>query len=114
MGKVLFLGLVACALCKWATGQWPWQIFQKSEQSQKEAMARALLGVDRGVKRPSLIQITTTNRSVSQNGNHIRLNFQHSTRNVNQGFFCLIWQLLMGHFSIPADGSDFYLVLRRR
>ena len=54
MGKVLFLGLVACALCKWATGQWPWQIFQKSEQSQKEAMARALLGVDRGATRTDI------------------------------------------------------------
>ena len=54
MGKVLFLGLVACALCKWAIGQWPWQIFQKSEQSQKEAMARALLGVDRGATRTDI------------------------------------------------------------
>lgn len=51
MSKLLFVGLFACVLCKWATGQWPWQIFQKSERSQQEAQARGLLGVDRSATR---------------------------------------------------------------
>ena len=54
MAKLLFLSLLACALCKWATGRWPWQILQKSEQSQKEAQARALLGVDRTATRTDI------------------------------------------------------------
>ncbi len=54
MTRLLFLGLFACTLCKWATGQWPWQFLQKSEQSQKEAQARALLGVDRTATRTDI------------------------------------------------------------
>jgi DnaJ family protein C protein 19 len=54
MSKLLFFGMFACALCKWATGQWPWQLFRKSEQSQKEAMARGLLGVDRNASRTDI------------------------------------------------------------
>ena len=54
MSKLLFLGLFACALCKWATGQWPWQMLQKSERSQKEALARGLLGVDRSASRTDI------------------------------------------------------------
>ena len=54
MGKLIFLGLLACAVCKWTTGLWPWQILQKSEQSQKEAQARALLGVDRSATRTDI------------------------------------------------------------
>jgi len=56
MGKLLFLMLIACAACRQLTGQWPWQILQKSEQSQKEAMARRLLGVDRSASRADIAE----------------------------------------------------------
>jgi hypothetical protein len=54
MGKLLFLGLIACVTCRWLTGRWPWQILQNSERSQKEALARALLGVDRSATRTDI------------------------------------------------------------
>ena len=56
MGKLLVFALLACLACRWATGQWPWQVLQNSEQSQKEAMARRLLGVDRGASRTDIAE----------------------------------------------------------
>ena len=56
MGKLFLLALLACAVCRGLTGQWPWQIFQNSEQSQKEAMARKLLGVDRSASRTDIAE----------------------------------------------------------
>ncbi len=56
MSKLLFVALFICGMCKWATGQWPWQLLQKSERSQKEALARGLLGVDRGATRTDIAE----------------------------------------------------------
>jgi len=56
VGKLFVLALLACAACRWATGQWPWQVLRSSEQSQKEAMARRLLGVDRGASRTDIAE----------------------------------------------------------
>ena len=56
MAKLLFLVLFICGTCKWATGRWPWQILQNSEQSQQEAMARRLLGVDRSASRTDIAE----------------------------------------------------------
>ena len=56
MAKFLFLALLVFTACRWGTGQWPWQILQNSEQSQKEAMARRLLGVDRSASRTDIAE----------------------------------------------------------
>ena len=56
MSKLLVLALFACAACKWASGQWPWQLLHKSERSQKEALARSLLGVDRSASRTDIAE----------------------------------------------------------
>ena len=56
MAKLLFVAFFACLVCRWATGRWPWQILQNSEQSQKEAMARRLLGVDRSASRTDIAE----------------------------------------------------------
>ena len=56
MVKLLFFALIACAVCRQLTGLWPWQVLQNSEQSQKEAMARRLLGVDRGASRTDIAE----------------------------------------------------------
>ena len=51
MGKLLILVLLASLATKWLSGRWPWQLLNDSERSQKEALARALLGVDRSASR---------------------------------------------------------------
>jgi len=51
MGKLLILVLLASLASKWLSGRWPWQLLNDSERSQKEALARALLGVDRSASR---------------------------------------------------------------
>ena len=56
MAKLLLIALLISAACRWASGQWPWQIFRNSERSQKEALARALLGVDRRASRTDIAE----------------------------------------------------------
>ena len=56
MGKLLILALLASLATKWLSGRWPWQLMQESERSQKEAMARALLGVDRSASRTDITE----------------------------------------------------------
>jgi DnaJ family protein C protein 19 len=58
MGKLITLALLGTLLCRMLTGHWPWQLWQKSEQSQKEAQARALLGVARGATRAEIADAT--------------------------------------------------------
>ncbi|WP_423141576.1 molecular chaperone DnaJ [Parablastomonas sp. CN1-191] len=55
MGKLLVYALIAAALCKFATGRWPWELWRDSERSQGEAQARALLGVDRSASREQVL-----------------------------------------------------------
>jgi DnaJ family protein C protein 19 len=45
MAKFLVLLVLAGVVCRVLTGRWPWQLWAWSERSQKEAQARALLGV---------------------------------------------------------------------
>ena len=54
MGKLIALLALASVLCRVLTGQWPWQLWRKSEQSQKEAVARSLLGVNRNATRAEI------------------------------------------------------------
>ena len=54
MGKRLTLILLGSVLCKALTGSWPWELWRKSEQSQQEAQARALLGVNREATRSEI------------------------------------------------------------
>jgi len=56
MGKLLFLVLLVSLATKWLSGRWPWQVLKDSERSQKEAMARALLGVDRKATRTDITE----------------------------------------------------------
>ncbi|MFM5915936.1 MAG: J domain-containing protein [Novosphingobium sp.] len=56
MGKLLFLVLLASLATKWLSGRWPWQLMHDSERSQKEAMARMLLGVDRSASRADIAE----------------------------------------------------------
>jgi DnaJ homolog subfamily C member 19 len=46
VGKLLLLLVLAGAACRVLTGRWPWQLWAWSERSQKEALARTLLGLD--------------------------------------------------------------------
>ncbi|TXH33815.1 MAG: molecular chaperone DnaJ [Burkholderiaceae bacterium] len=55
MGKLLTLLLLAAIACRVLTGQWPWQLWAKSERSQAEAQARALLGVNRSARREEIV-----------------------------------------------------------
>ena len=54
MGRLLVFAALACVLCRCLTGRWPWQLGQNSELSQKEAQARALLGVHRSATRTEI------------------------------------------------------------
>ncbi len=54
MGKLVILLLLGALACRVLTGSWPWQLWQKSEQSQKEAQARSLLGVNRNATRAEI------------------------------------------------------------
>lgn len=56
MVKLLLLALLISFACKRLSGQWPWQHFRNSERSQKEAMARRLLGVDRSASRTDIAE----------------------------------------------------------
>ena len=58
MGKLITLALLGSLVCRLLTGQWPWALWQKSEQSQKEAQARALLGVTRTATRAEIADAT--------------------------------------------------------
>ena len=58
MGKLITLALLGSLVCRLLTGHWPWQFWQKSEQSQKEAQARALLGVAQGATRSEIADAT--------------------------------------------------------
>jgi hypothetical protein len=55
LGKLLTLLLLAAIACRVLTGQWPWQLWAKSERSQAEAQARALLGVNRSARREEIV-----------------------------------------------------------
>lgn len=58
MGKLVTLALLGSLACRLLTGHWPWTLWQKSEQSQKEAQARALLGVTREATRAEIADAT--------------------------------------------------------
>lgn len=58
MSKLITLVLVGSIACRLLTGQWPWQLWKYSEQSQKEAQARALLGVGREATRAEIADAT--------------------------------------------------------
>lgn len=51
MARLILYAIMAMLACKALTGQWPWQLWADSERSQKEAQARALLGIDRSASR---------------------------------------------------------------
>lgn len=56
MGRLIFYAVLACLACKALSGQWPWELWVNSERSQKEAQARALLGVDRSASREAIAE----------------------------------------------------------
>lgn len=56
MGRLVLYAVLACLACKALTGQWPWDLWRKSERSQAEAQARALLGVGRSASRDEVIE----------------------------------------------------------
>ncbi|WP_309750957.1 molecular chaperone DnaJ [Novosphingobium sp.] len=58
MGKLITLALLGSLACRLLTGHWPWQFWQKSERSQKEAQARALLGVAQAATRAEIADAT--------------------------------------------------------
>lgn len=49
------LAALAVLACRIFTGKWPWQLWRESERAQKEAQARALLGVERTASREAII-----------------------------------------------------------
>lgn len=55
MGRILLLVALAVLACRIFTGKWPWQLWRESERAQKEAQARALLGVERTASREAII-----------------------------------------------------------
>lgn len=58
MGKLITLALLGSLLCRVLTGHWPWALWKNSEQTQKEAQARALLGVSRSASRAEIADAT--------------------------------------------------------
>ncbi len=56
MVKLLTLVLLGSLACRWLSGRWPWELWAQSERSQKEAQARALLGVHRSANRGAIIE----------------------------------------------------------
>lgn len=58
MGKLITLLLLGSLACRLFTGHWPWAWWRKSEQSQKEAQARALLGVRQEATRAEIADAT--------------------------------------------------------
>lgn len=55
MGRLLLIAALAVLACRIFTGKWPWQLWVASERGQKEAQARALLGVERAASREAII-----------------------------------------------------------
>lgn len=55
LGKLLLITALAALACRVLTGQWPWELWAKSERSQAEAQARALLGVGRSARREEIV-----------------------------------------------------------
>ena len=55
MGRILLLAALAVLACRIFTGKWPWQLWRESERAQKEAQARALLGVERTASREAIL-----------------------------------------------------------
>ena len=55
LGKLLVIAALAALACRLLTGQWPWELWAKSERSQSEAQARALLGVSRSARREEIV-----------------------------------------------------------
>ncbi len=55
MGRLLLIAALAVLACRIFTGKWPWQLWRESERAQKEAQARALLGVERTASREAII-----------------------------------------------------------
>ena len=55
MGRILLLAALAVLACRIFTGKWPWQLWRESERAQKEAQARALLGVERTASREAIM-----------------------------------------------------------
>ncbi|MEQ1497444.1 MAG: J domain-containing protein [Novosphingobium sp.] len=58
MGKLIALALLGSLVCRMLTGQWPWGFWKNSKQLQKEASARALLGVPRTATRAQIADAT--------------------------------------------------------
>ena len=56
MGRLILFVVLASLSCKALTGRWPWQFWADSERSQKEAQARALLGLDRSASREAIAE----------------------------------------------------------
>lgn len=56
MVRWLVLLAIAALVVRQLTGQWPWQLWTKSERSQAEAQARALLGIDRTARREDIVE----------------------------------------------------------
>ena len=55
LGKLLVIFALAALACRVLAGQWPWELWAKSERSQDEAQARALLGVSRSARREEIV-----------------------------------------------------------
>ncbi|HEY6869707.1 MAG TPA: molecular chaperone DnaJ [Novosphingobium sp.] len=61
MARLLVWCAIACLLCKWTTGRWPWELAGwelggRSARSAAEARARALLGVSPRANRTEIIE----------------------------------------------------------
>lgn len=56
MVRLLLLLALAALAVRVLTGQWPWHLWIKSERSQAEAQARALLGIGREARRAEVIE----------------------------------------------------------
>lgn len=54
MGKLLTLLILASLAIRAFSGQWPWELWARSERSQAEAQARALLQVGRAASRDEI------------------------------------------------------------
>jgi DnaJ family protein C protein 19 len=55
LAKLLTILLLAALACRVMTGHWPWKLWAKSERSQAEVQARALLGVSRSARREEIV-----------------------------------------------------------
>lgn len=61
MVRLLLWCAIACLLCKWASGRWPWELAGwepggRSARSAAETKARALLGVTSDANRTEIIE----------------------------------------------------------